>query len=162
MPLTGLFLSYTTVHDLSPLRQLPLRSLAIAYSPVEDLRPLRGRPLAYLYLSGTQVTDLRPLAHLPLRALHLDSTRVTDLRPLAGLPLRELRLDGCDQLTEFSPLAELHELETLILPAQATQVEFLKKLPNLKRLSYRYDPDPSRIESVDAFWRTRRLTTARR
>ena len=161
MPLTGLFLSYTTVHDLSPLRQLPLRSLAIAYSPVEDLRPLRGRPLAYLYLSGTQVTDLRPLAHLPLRALHLDSTRVTDLRPLAGLPLRELRLDGCDQLTEFSPLAELHELETLILPAQATQVEFLKKLPNLKRLSYRYDPDPSRIESVDAFWRTRRLTTAR-
>ncbi len=161
MPLRQLYLAYTAVDDLSPLNGLPLQSLTVAFAPVKVLQPLQGMPLVYLHLSGTQVTDLAPLKDMPLRALHLDRTPVTDLKPLAGLPVKELRLDGCEELRDLTALAQCTELEVLVLPRDHGEIGFLRNLPKLKRLSYHFDRNPARMETVDQFFRTRQLATRR-
>jgi len=162
MPLRELHLAYCPATDLEPLRDRPLQTLTIAYAPVEDLEPLTGAPLANLKLSGTRIKNLSPLTKMPLRTLHLDRTPVTDLKPLAGLPLRELRLDGCENLRDLSPLAQCTQLETLTLPRNHGNIEFLKNLPNLKRLSYFYDTkNPAKVEPATQFWRTRAIASRR-
>ncbi len=154
LPLEELFVAYTPVNDLGPLEGLRLKSLAVVYSPVADLGPLRSSPLLYLHLSGTKVSNLAPLRGMALRSLHLDHTPLTDLRALAGMPLRQLRLDGCTQLTDLRALSQCAELETLILPPRPTDLAFLKQLPKLRRLSYVFDVDESKIQSAENFWRT--------
>ncbi|MBC8324746.1 MAG: protein kinase [Verrucomicrobia subdivision 3 bacterium] len=161
MPLHELYLAYTAVDDLTPLAGLPLQSLTIAFAPVDDLNPLTGTPLVYLHLSGTQVNSLAPLKDMPLRTLHLDRTPVTDLKPLAGLPIRELRLDGCEQLRDLTVLSQCTNLEVLVLPREHGEIDFLRNLPRLKRLSYHFDADASKMETVEQFFRTRRLATKR-
>ena len=157
MPLRSLSLAYAPVENLSPLRGRPLRSLTIAYAPVKDLSPLKGAPLVYLHLSGTKTHDLSPLKDMPLKSLHLDRTPITDLKPLAGLPISELRLDGCKQLKDLTPLAQCSNLEVLILPRNHGNIEFLRNLPKLKILSYRYDNNPAKLEPASQFWRTRNM-----
>ena len=159
MPLRQLSLAYTSVSDLSHLKGKPLQSLTIAYAPVESLTPLQGAPLMHLHLSSTKVHDLSPLTKMPLKTLHLDRTPITDLKPIASLPIRELRLDDCEQLHDLSPLAQCTELEILTLPRKHGNINFLRNLPKLKKLSYRYDADPAKIETVSQFWRTRNLAS---
>ena len=159
MPLRQLSLAYTSVSDLSHLEGKPLQSLTIAYAPVESLTPLQGAPLMHLHLSSTKVHDLSPLIKMPLKTLHLDRTPITNLKPIASLPIRELRLDDCEQLHDLSPLAQCTELEVLILPRKHGNIHFLRNLPKLKKLSYRYDADPAKIETVSQFWRTRNLAS---
>jgi Leucine-rich repeat (LRR) protein len=161
MPLRQLSLAYTEVSDLNPLRGRPLQSLTVAYSPVENLAPLTGAPLVHLHLSGTRAHDLAPLQKMPLQTLHLDSTPVRDLSALAGLPLKELRLDGCTELRDLTPLAKCTDLEVLTLPRDHGEIDFLRNLPKLKKLSYRYDTDPSKLEPASQFWRTRSLARRR-
>ena len=161
MPLRELYLAYTAVDNLGPLAGLPLQSLTIAFAPVNDLKPLSKMPLVYLHLSGTQVNSLAPLKGMPLRALHLDRTPVTDLKPLAGLPIKELRLDGCEKLRDLTPLSQCTNLEVLVLPREHGEIGFLRNLPKLKRLSYHFDADATKMETVDQFFRTRRLATRR-
>ena len=159
MPLRQLSLAYTSVSDLSHLKGKPLQSLTIAYAPVESLTPLQGAPLMHLHLSSTKVHDLSPLTKMPLKTLHLDRTPITNLKPIASLPIRELRLDGCKQLHDLSPLAQCTKLEVLTLPRKHGNINFLRNLPKLKKLSYRYDADPAKIETVSQFWRTRNLAS---
>lgn len=161
MPLRQLSLAYTSVTDLAPLQGRPLQSLTIAFSPVENLQPLQGAPLVHLHLSGTRASNLAPLQKMPLQTLHLDSTPVRDLSPLAGLPLRELRLDGCTDLRDLTPLAKCTDLEILTLPRDHGEIDFLRNLPKLKKLSYRYDADPTKLEPAAQFWRTRSLAQRR-
>ena len=161
MPLRQLSLAYTAVTDLSPLQGRPLQSLTIAYSPVENLDSLKGAPLVHLHLSGTRARDLSALHKMPLQTLHLDSTPVRDLSALAGLPLRELRLDGCTELRDLTPLAKCTDLEVLTLPREHGEIDFLRNLPKLKKLSYRYDTDSSKLEPASQFWRTRSLARQR-
>jgi hypothetical protein len=162
MPLRELYLAYSPAADLTPLRGRPLRALTLAYAPVENLQPLTGAPIAHLKLSGTRVKDLSPLRKMPLQTLHLNRTPVTNLKPLAGLPLRELRLDGCEQLRDLTPLAQCTSLEVLTLPRTHGDIEFLKNLPKLKRISYFYDArDPMKVEPAAQFWRTRKLASRR-
>ena len=156
MPLQELYLTFTSVDDLSPLRGAPMQSLTIAYAPVSDLAPLKGMPLVHLYLSNTRVADLSPLKDMPLESLHLDRTAVADLKTLKGMPLRRLRLDGCSQLTDLSPLAHCQDLEVLILPTHHGDIEFLRKLPKLRQLSYHFDLDENKIQTTANFWATRR------
>ena len=161
MPLRQLSLAYTKVTDLAPLKGRPLQSLTVAYSPVENLAPLTGAPLVHLHLSGTRVHELAPLQKMPLQTLHLDNTPVRDLSALAGLPLKELRLDGCTELRDLTPLAKCTDLEVLTLPRDHGEIDFLRNLPKLKKLSYRYDTDPSKLEPTSQFWRTRSLAQRR-
>ncbi len=153
LPLQELQLTQTPVTDLQPLRHLPINALSLANTSVSDLRPLAEMPLVHLHLSGTPVTDLAPLRGLPLRTLHLNRTPVRSLAPLVGLPLRELRLDGCDQLTDISHLAGCAQLEVLILPPKARNIDFLRRLPLLKRIGYQYEIDLEKIPAADAFWK---------
>ena len=161
MPLHELYLAYTAVKDLTPLAGRPLQSLTIAFAPVSDLKPLTGMPLVYLHLSGTQTESLGPLKGMPLRALHLDRTPVADLKPLAGLPIKELRLDGCVKLRDLTPLSQCTNLEVLVLPREHGDIGFLRNLPKLKRLSYHFDRDSSKMETVDQFFRTRSMAARR-
>ena len=153
LPLQELQLTQTPATDLRPLRHLPLNALSLANTPVRDLRPLAEMPLVHLHLGGTPVTDLTPLRGLPLRTLHLNRTTIRSLAPLVGLPLRELRLDGCDQLTDLSHLAGCAQLEVLILPLKARNLDFLRRLPHLKRIGYQYEVDPEKIPAAEAFWK---------
>ena len=161
MPLHELYLAYTAVKDLTPLAGRPLQSLTIAFAPVSDLKPLAGMPLVYLHLSGTQAESLEPLKGMPLRTLHLDRTPVADLKPLAGLPIKELRLDGCVKLRDLTPLSQCTNLEVLVLPREHGDIGFLRNLPKLKRLSYHFDRDSSKMETVDQFFRTRSMAARR-
>ncbi len=153
LPLQELQLTQTPVTDLHPLRHLPLNALSLVNTSVRDLRPLAEMPLVHLHLGGTPVADLAPLRGLPLRILHLNRTPIRSLAPLVGLPLRELRLDGCDQLTDLSHLAGCPQLEVLILPPNARNIDFLRRLTNLKRLSYQYEVDPEKISAAETFWK---------
>lgn len=161
MPLRQLSLAYTSVSDLTPLKGRPLQSLTIAYSPIEDLTPLKGAPLIHLHLSSTKTDNLSPLKNMPLKTLHLDRTLITNLKPLAGLPIHELRLDGCEKLQDLTPLAQCTELEVLILPRNHGNIDFLRNLPKLKKLSYRFENDPAKLESASQFWRTRNIASKR-
>ena len=161
MPLRQLSLAYAPVDDLQPLRGRPLQSLTVAYAPVEDLSPLEGAPLVHLHLSGTKTHDLSPLKKMPLKSLHLDQTPITDLKPIAGLPIRELRLDGCEKLKDLTPLSQCTELEVLILPRNHGNINFLRNLPKLKHLTYRYEPNTEKLEPASHFWRTRNMAARR-
>ena len=161
MPLRQLSLAYTSVSDLTPLKGRPLQSLTIAYSPIEDLTPLKGAPLIHLHLSSTKIDNLSPLKNMPLKTLHLDRTLITNLKPLAGLPIHELRLDGCEKLQDLTPLAQCTELEVLILPRNHGNIDFLRNLPKLKKLSYRFENDPAKLESASQFWQTRNIASKR-
>ena len=156
MPLKELYLAYTAVNDLTPLRGAPLQSLTVAYAPITDLSPLKDMPLLHLYLSSTKVKDLTPLKGVPLESLHLDRTPITNLNALKGMPLRRLRLEGCTQLTDLSPLEHCPNLEVLVLPPRHGDINFLRKLPKLGRLSYYFDLDESKIQTTANFWSSRR------
>ncbi len=112
-------------------------------------------PISKLDLSSTAVTDLKPLAKLPLQQLRLNSTPVTNLAPLRGMPLTMLGLAGCTKITDLSPLVDCHKLTALTLPPNAKDIEFLRRLPQLKRLSYEPDPiDGYRPDKTAAeFWK---------
>ncbi|MSR67076.1 MAG: FHA domain-containing protein [Pedosphaera sp.] len=157
MPLQELYLAFTAVSDLEPLRGMPINALTVSFSPVSGIEPLRGMPLIHLHLSGTKVTDLGPLSNLALQSLHLDRTPVDDIAPLSGTPLRELRLDGCERLVDLRALATCSELEQIILPPNHGPIDFLRQMPKLKRISYRYDSDPMKVERATSFWKTHDL-----
>jgi serine/threonine protein kinase len=116
---------------------------------------LLAPPVSKLDLSSTAVSDLKPLAKLPLQQLRLNSTPVTSLAPLRGMPLTMLGLAGCTKITDLSPLVDCRKLTALTLPPNAKDIEFLRKLPQLKRLSYEPDPiDGYRPDKTAAeFWK---------
>ena len=172
LPLETLDLRNTRIKDLSPLSRLTgLADLWLDNSPVSDLRPLSLPGLRSLALNGTQVSDLTPLVLMALGRLDIDSTKVTDLRPLRGkaitglslaqtqvtdlspiqdLPLETLFLEGCDKLMELGALTNLHRLRTLTIPAQTKDIDFLRRLPNLREVGF----SRSLLLAPDEFRRT--------
>lgn len=52
------------------------------------------------------------------------------------MPLKQLYLHDCPALTDLSPLADCAALEQLTIPKQCRDIEFLRRLPRLERLSY--------------------------
>lgn len=90
MPLDVLLLSNTSVHDLSPLREMRfIRKLDVANTAVIDLSPLKDLQLSELTITKTKVADLSPLEKMPLRVISFVKTEVSDLTPLRFLPLQE-------------------------------------------------------------------------
>jgi len=73
---------------------------------------------------------------MPLVSLVLRGTRVTDLSALRGMPLTSLLLLGSRELTDLSPLEDCKALTTLTLPPNAKNIEFLRTLPKLERISF--------------------------
>ncbi len=147
-------LSNKDLTDLTILSGAPISRLWLMATAVSDLKPLRGMPLRKLGIYGTQVTDLTPLKGMRLEYLNLVGTKVTDLSALHGMPLTTLQLDHCTELTDLLPLADAKDLTALSLPPNAKDIEFLRTLPKLQRLSFSedashdYRPDKTAAE----FW----------
>ncbi len=148
-------LSDVKLRDLAPLQGAPVSRLNLSKTAVADLAPLSGMSLTALNLDNTQVSDLSPLKGMPLKTLSLRGTRVTDLSPLRGMNLTSLLLINCRKLTDLSSLAECRELTTLTLPPNAKDVEFLRTLPKIERLSFQEAPKKTDRpdKSVAEFWK---------
>jgi serine/threonine protein kinase len=149
MPLRTLNLDGSAVIDIKPLRTLPLEVLRLANTRVADLAPLEGSKIEQLYLSACRgIKDLQALRGLPLQTLAVNRTGISDLLPLTESPLRELNLEGCAALTDLRPLLVIVTLESVIIPQQCKDIEFLRGHPGIKRLSYK-----KMTESVEEFWK---------
>ena len=183
MPLVGLPLKFlsldgTPVSNLTPLGGIALESLSLRETPVTDLSVLRRTPLCSalksLWLYRTPVTDFAPVAAclaltifdatdttLPdldslrgfrLREVYFGNTRVRDISILAGMPLERAFIDGAN-ITDVTPLLKCPALKDIILPKAAQNIEALRELPNLMRVSYAYDAKVSGPSTTTTdFW----------
>jgi hypothetical protein len=148
-------LSRVAVPDISRFLKLlelrpnfTLNSLNLRSTGISDLSPLSQLPLKNLYLgSNPGVVNITPLAGMPLERLDLTGTRVSDLSPLGGSSIRELILEGCRAITDLTPLAQCAKLETLIVPSQVRDLEFLRGKPGLLILGTSQPGRP-----VETFW----------
>lgn len=153
LPLTELVISRTQVSDLEPLRGMALGRLALNFCPCSDLEPLRGAPLQSLSAQNTLIADLRPLTGMQLRSLWIAATPVNDLSPV-GIKVLQLVAHGCANLRDLSPLAKCTNLELLSIPSHCRDIEFLRRLPNLKVLCYGWDTHHKRpLTSAAEFWK---------
>ncbi len=149
MPLRNLNLEGSAVTDISPVSTMPLEVLRLSNTRVSDLSPLEGSRVEQLNLSNCRnIKDLKPLRGLPLQTLSISHTGVSDLRPLVESPLRELNLEGCTALIDLHPLTDIATLESVIIPLQCKDIDFLRTHPGIKRLSYK-----KMTESSDDFWK---------
>jgi tetratricopeptide (TPR) repeat protein len=141
------------VTDISMLHDAPLSRLTMMHAPVSDLTPLRGMSLNWLRLSGTKVADLSPLAGMPLKYLQMSGTLVSDISPLRGMPLKFLSMHGCTAITNLEPLKGITTLESVTLPPNAKNFEFLRNEPGLTRISFKYDKATrAPAQSAEEFW----------
>jgi Leucine-rich repeat (LRR) protein len=134
-------LNWSQITDLKVIAGAPISRLWLGNTHVTDLSPLHGMPLTHLWLYGSSATDLTPLKGLKLVLLNLSGTKVKDLSALRGMPLTHLSLHNCPRVTDISPLAESRSLIELILPEQATDIEFLRSFPRLARIGFVEDKD---------------------
>jgi serine/threonine protein kinase len=149
MPLRALNVESTPVVDLRPLSELNLETLRLNNTRVADLSPLSGMKLEQLSLVGCRaVSDLTPLRGMPLQTLNLSRTGVANLVPLTQSPIRELTLEGCSALTDLRPLMDIVTLESVLIPLQCKDIEFLRRHPGIKRISYKKLTQPAA-----EFWR---------
>ncbi len=122
------------MHDLSIIKGAPISQLELIGGGLSDLSPIEGMPIVYLNVPSNPITDISALRGMPLERMFLTGTKIRDLSPLAGSPLKSLYLGRCENVTDVAPLAELPNLENLVLPPKATNVEMLRNLPKLRRL----------------------------
>lgn len=154
--LTGdgtLNLSGLPISDLSFVRGLPVKTLVLHSTKVRDLTPLRGLPLEGLLLYDTPVADLSPLRDsMTLRRLEIGRTQVERLDDILHLELSRFFI-GRTRIRDVAPLARMTSLEEILLPEPAENVETLKALPRLRRISTIYDLKARRLShSAAQFW----------
>ena len=154
MPLISLWLNGTRVTEISALRGMHLQQLVLGNTKVNDISALQGMPLGDLNLGWTRVKDISALHGMAIGWLNLSGTPVSDLTPLQGTPLGCLLLDQCPNLQDLTPLAECKALDTLTIPEHVKNIEFLRRLPAIKKLGYtvpRLGSDL--IQPATEFWR---------
>jgi serine/threonine protein kinase/Leucine-rich repeat (LRR) protein len=144
------------IRDISILEGAPISRLAIASTKVSDLRPLRTMKLTSLDLWDTPVSDLSPLRGLPLTSINLGATNVTDLSPLEGMPLTTFYADRAP-FTDYAPLAQCPTLKIMQLPrpmpgAPPLNLEPLRSLPNLERISFQFEWATGPVCTAKDFW----------
>ena len=157
MPLQYLDLTYNGgITDFTPLRGLPLRTLLWKYTSMRNLSALRGAPLETLQIQQSAVETLDGIQGAPLRTLAAYEGKLTDISALRGLPLSEADLGG-SPITDLTPLADCQKLERLLISTRTSDIAFLKKLPNLKRIGYgsmlRYAGYWGRVPTAEDFWK---------
>jgi Flp pilus assembly protein TadD len=109
--------------------------LNLSRTKTDNIAALKDMPVKELHLTLTSVRDLSPLAGAPLATLNLAGTPITNIEPLRGLPLKVLVLTGCRNLHDLAPLCDCRQLETLLLPPEPGNIDCLRKLPKLTRIS---------------------------
>jgi eukaryotic-like serine/threonine-protein kinase len=152
--LEKLSLFRTQVEDLKPLRNLPLEGLSLDETPVSDLSPLHSLPLRQLSMVSSRVVDIEALRGMPLDGLGISKTRIRDLSPLAGAPLKLVVAYCCHEITDVSPLAACKQLEQILLPSRAQNVEGLRGLPKLRFISFEWSGVTGRpSQTAEDFWK---------
>ncbi|MES2925003.1 MAG: protein kinase [Verrucomicrobiota bacterium] len=130
-------------------------TVSLHHTDLADLSLFRGLPVKRLDIGDTRVTDLSDLRGSMVQFLGITGTPVADLEPLRGLPLRTLTMERCDNVRDVSPLADCSELEAILLPKNAVNVETLRQLPKLRRLGRRWSgihDDFDFVPPVEEFW----------
>ena len=117
--LLALVLAQNEITDLAPIAGLTgLRELYAHDNPITSLEPLAGLTnLGYLEVSDNDVASLEPLAGLD-QLVWLGAARmpnVTDLSPLEGRSLTYLWLNGSSGIEDFSPIAGMTSLTSLLV-----------------------------------------------
>ncbi len=147
-------LSQSTISELSVLRAVPISRLSVGGTAVTDLSPLKDMKLKALYLWHTKVVDLSPLRGMPLEELNLGVTKVADLSVLRGMPLKRVWLHYCSEVKDVALFANCQSLREITLPPNAKNIELLRKLPNLERISFDEDSKMYRPDKTAAeFWK---------
>lgn len=124
------------------LRNLPaLKTLLISGSSCGNLQGLFTSPeLDTLEISFSRIQSLDGIAAAPkMQCLYLVRNRsLADITALAQVKktLRALRIQNCPQITDFSVLEELENLEYLFLEGSNVlpSIGFIRNLPKLKTL----------------------------
>jgi serine/threonine protein kinase len=132
-----------------PISDLKLESLALP-AETEWLETLPKLPLKFLSVRSCKLADVRFLAGTQLERLDLSDNPVSDLTPLQGLPLRQLNLSRT-QTPDLTPLAACQKLEQIVLPEPAHNVELLKSLSSLQRISPQENYG-SPAQTAQEFW----------
>ena len=131
---------YTNVlNDITSLAPMTsLKNLGISNNAINDLSPLTGMTnLETLSLFSNVINDLSPLTGMTkLTLLHLGHNEISVLTPLTGLTsLRSLDLSNSPLITDFAPLSELSNLETLSLSySRIRDISSLAVLNNITSL----------------------------
>jgi serine/threonine protein kinase/formylglycine-generating enzyme required for sulfatase activity len=145
------------ISDLSSVTGVGMATLWFAECPnLTDLSPLsKCVTLRDLNLTGSPVADLAPLRGMPIVSIAVSDTQVKDLTPLKGMPLIGFFFHTADTDCDVSPLSECLSLQNMTIPPSARNIESLRTLPALQRLSHRMDywSQPQRpMQSVASFW----------
>ena len=141
----------TKVEDLTPLAALPLDELYATDIPARDFSPLAAcASLRHLDISGTALTDLAVFRRAKLLTLSISRTGVRDLSPLAGTPLQYLSFFETPA-TDITPLLRCATLVNIGLPRGAENVNALRALPNLLRISFA-EKNGSPAQTAAEFW----------
>ena len=132
--LTELNLSNNRILDISPLKYLAeLKDLDLAFNKIADISPLaRLKKLEKLSLkSNGNISDLSALGNLTgLKVLDLSCNfTLRNITPLSNLVNLEMLNLEQDQITDISPLANLHKLDALYMSYN----DFLSFTYNLQR-----------------------------
>jgi hypothetical protein len=76
---------------------------------------------------------------MSLERLDLGYTNVSNITALRGMPLTEAKFSSCTMLSDITPLADCKNLQIVTLPPNAKDIEFLRTMPKLERLSFAED-----------------------
>ena len=147
-------------NDFAFLKRLNLNRLALHNYMLKDIRILAQMPLAELGLSDCSVADLSPLKGKAIHTLDLSKTPVSDLSQIRELPLRSLRLEDCKNIKDLTPLVSIGTLEHLVVPKGDFDLSVLRKLPHLKRISYRGNFGGVPADTAEEFWKQLELMKA--
>ncbi len=132
--LTELYLDWTNVTDISPLKGMPLKTLSLNGLRISDYSVLKDLPLENLNLADSNATDISFLKGKQLKILSLKRTNVNDLSPLKGMKLQHLSLFETNFYTML-PLEDM-PLESIVISPRILSPDVYKFLKKLKTLKY--------------------------
>lgn len=146
--LKELFILQEDIYSLEGLQYAKnLTSLSISFASISDLSPLRNlTQLVSLDLRNNKIKDIEALSQLVnLEELNLSYNRIEQINSLANLTkLKRLTLSG-NKISDIEALANLKNLEILSLNQnQIGRVDALSQLLMLKQL----DLDSNQIEEI--------------
>jgi hypothetical protein len=155
LALARLDIRRTQIEDLSPLRSPvlsgSLRQLDLWSIPATDFSPVAAcTNLRAFDAANTSFADMEVLRGSRLRIAQLSSSKITNISVLAGMPLERVTL-GDTAVTDPTPLLQCRTLNDLVLPRVASNVNVLRSLPNLERISFEDLGGGSR-QSAEEFW----------
>lgn len=143
----------TNIAPLAGLKQV--HTVEIGENPLLwDLSPLKGLNLTGLSIRNTDARDLEAVKNMRLEWLGMSNTKIKDISPIKKMPLTNLSMSGCLLINDISPLKKCKEIEELILPVQALDmdIDFLKKFKRLRVIDTRWREQP---RSTAQFWKDR-------